>query len=96
MNNLGHLSFLANGEAVSTPKQENYEVLGIGTHKFEFGTIKTQDIHKWHFEQKSEKVTKMGCFSPKSPSVDANQSFAGVGGTNCTFHNNCLCVLAKF
>ena len=27
----------------------------------------------------------MGCFSPKSPPGDANQSFAKVGGTNYTF-----------
>ena len=33
--------FLANGEAVSTAKEVNDEVSGIGTCKFEFSTIKT-------------------------------------------------------
>ena len=80
------MGFLANGETVSTPKKVNDEISGIGTCKFEFSTIKNhyKDIHNDIFD-KSSKNPKMGAFSPKSPPGDVNPSFAGVGGTTCTF-----------
>ena len=64
LNNLGAFGvFLANGEAVSTPKEVNDEVSGIGTCKFEFSTIKNhyKDIHN-DILDKSLKKPQNGVF----------------------------------
>ena len=78
--------FLANGEAVSTPKEVNDKVSGIGTCKFEFSTLKNhyKDIHNDILDKGSKKPQKWGVFSPKSPPEDAKQSFSRLGATNYT------------
>ena len=71
MDNLGAFGvfFSQYGEAVSTPKEVNEEVSGIGTRKFEFSTIKThyKDIHNDILDKSTKKPQKWGVLALKVP-----------------------------